>query len=110
MDELEVPDELAGGGIESDQAIRIEVRPGSIPSPEIKCRGTGRTKDQAARFIEPEPRPDIRTADATVGVGRPSFMAGLTGSRNGVEAPDEFSSPDVVGADRTGRDGPWSFS
>src|ERR1700674_723946 len=98
LGELEIPFELAGVGIESEQRVAIKIVAGSafaaIAGRRIACRpkscigagivGTGDPGRRAATFP---------------GVAFPSFVAGLTRTGNRVEAPFTFASGGVVSVD-----------
>ena len=105
MHELLMPHAPSGPRVEGDEAVREKILPETIATPEIKRGGTRRAKKQGTLLIEREAGPDVHAADVSVGIRRPRFVAGLAGLRDGVEAPDEFSGANIVGADMPGRGG-----
>ena len=101
VDHLVVPDAVAGAGVEGDEGICVEVVSDAVAAPEVEGGGTGGAEDEAALLVEGEAGPDVGAAGVLIGGGWPGFVAGFTGLGNGVEAPDQFTGAEVIGADGT---------
>ena len=95
---LEIPDQLAGAGVERDQAVAEEVRASAVRSIEVvlgACRGH---EEHPALCVQRHAAPCVRPADCLPCVLRPGVVAGFTGMRHGVEGPRLFACKNVEGA------------
>ena len=103
MHGLEVPQPLAGLGVEREQAVGEEVLPDPIGAIEVVVRRAGRHIDDAALLVDRHRSPVVGAADVLVRLFRPGVVAELAGLRNRVELPHLLPGDDVVGADVAGR-------
>ena len=108
MDALEVPEALAGGGVEGEEGVGVEIVAEAGCAVEVGYRGAGGDVDDAAVGVDGHAGPVVGCAGGLPGVGgpglaMPGFVAGFAGVGDGVEGPAEGSGADVVGADVAGR-------
>ena len=103
--ELEMPAQFSGGGVERQQAVRIQIVAEAIRSVEIRRRRTGRDEHQPALRIERHAGPAIGAADVLPRVLRPGVVTGLAGLGNGVKAPAQRAGSHVIRAHVAGRGG-----
>ena len=101
--ELEVPDPLAGAGVERQEARAVQVRARAIGAVVVVGRRPGREIGDAAGDVHRQLAPGVDRADVLVGVGRPGVVAELARLRDGVEAPHLLAGEDVEGAHVSGR-------
>src|ERR1035438_2243539 len=85
MHALEVPDALAGGGIEREQGVGVEVVAGAVATVVVEDRGAGRRVDDAVLGIESHAGPVVGRAGSLPGVWRPGFVAHFARMGNSVE-------------------------
>ena len=100
-----MPDALAGVRIEREERVGEQVVAGTVCAVEIGRGGSGGDEDESTLYIDCHARPVVGTARVGPGVLRPSVVAELAGTRNGVERPAQPSCSDVVGADVSVRRG-----
>ncbi len=105
VDALEVPEALAGVGVEGEERVGEEIVADAIAAVEIHDGGAGWCVDDAVFGVEGHAGPVVGGASGLPGVGRPGAGAEFAGARDGAEAPDELAGADVVGADVAGRGG-----
>src|SRR5437879_5753264 len=103
MHELEMPHAPAGGGVQGQQAVGVNVLADAIAAPKIKRRRTGGDEDHSPLFVHCHARPAVRATDVLPGVGRPGLVTRLARIRNRVERPDDLAGARVVSADVPGR-------
>src|SRR5438876_12081962 len=98
MHHLEMPQALAGAGIERQQAVAEEIGAAAIGAIEVVLRARRGGVDDAALFVDREFAPDIRSADALPRILGPSVIPELAGARNGVESPHQLPGHDIESA------------
>ena len=103
MHELEVPDALAGVGLQRDQRVGVEVGAEPVAAPEVERGRPRRHEDEPAGLVDGHARPVVGGTDALPGVGRPGLVPRLARTRNGVEDPPALSGAHVERADVPGR-------
>src|SRR4051794_4937175 len=103
MDELVMPEPLAGPRIEREQTIAVKIRPLAIRAVQVVSRGSEREVRDPALFVDRNFAPRIHAARGLPGVLRPRFVTELAGMRDCVEGPDELPAQDVVRAQIAGR-------
>src|SRR5258708_26851642 len=91
MHSLKVPDELAGGGIESKQRIGEEIVTCPIPTVEIVYRRTSWDVDDSPFCIDRHTGPVIGSARRLPCVFGPGFVSLLARMRDGVKRPADRS-------------------
>ena len=99
MDHLEVPDPLAGLGVDADEAVRKQVVAGAMPAVHVVGRRAGRQVDVAQLEVGAEHRPDVRHPRVLPGVVEPRLDPRLAGPRDRTPGPPEGARPDVVRPD-----------
>ena len=99
MDELLMPDALAGSRIEAHEAAREQVVAGPMAAVEVAGRRLDRQIDVAELFVGGERRPDRRVAGIRPRIVQPRVVAELARLRNGVEGPQPLARADVEAAD-----------
>lgn len=99
MNALEVPEALAGVGVESEEGVGVEVVAEAVEAVEVVDGGAGGDVDDAALFVEGHAGPVVGGAGDLPGVFGPGLVAGFAGKGDGVEDPAELAGVDVVGAD-----------
>jgi hypothetical protein len=99
MDALEVPEALAGVGVEGEECVGEEVVADAIGAVEVTYRGACRDVDDAALGVDGHPCPVVGCSCGLPGVCRPGLVAVFAGEWNGVEGPAELTGVDVEGAD-----------
>ena len=77
MDQLEVPDALAGARVEADQAIGEEIVAGAVAAVEIAGRRLDRDVDVAEFLVGAQRRPGAGVAGVLPGVVLPGLVAEL---------------------------------
>src|SRR5262249_18219854 len=95
VDHLEVPQALAGPGVERKKCVGEKVRARSVDTVKIVLGARGRRINNAASLVEGEFTPDITSADNLPGVWRPGTVAEPSRMRNGVESPYQLAGSDV---------------
>ena len=94
---LEVPDPLAGAGVEADDGLREEVVAEAVSAVVVVARRPDREVDEPPFGVEGHGRPDVRVADSVPGAVLPGVVAELAGLRDQVEGPDQLAG---FGAER----------
>ena len=102
---LEVPDALAGRGVEGEQGVGEEVGAHAVAAVEVGGGRAGGDENEAPLVVHRHARPVVGGADAEPGVGRPGVVAELAGMRDGVEDPPHLAGAHVEGADVPGGGG-----
>ncbi len=102
MHALEVPEALAGGGIEGEQGIGVEVVADAVAAVIVEDGGAGGRVDDAVLGVESHAGPVVGGAGSLPGIGRPGFVARFAGMGDGVEGPAQLAGADVEGADVAG--------
>src|SRR5215469_4710593 len=92
---LEIPEELAGVGIESEQTIGVQVRSRPVGAVEAARRVADGQEDHAALFIHADQTPHARAGSFPPSVRPPGPCVHLARSRDQVKAPDQLSSTNV---------------
>src|SRR4029453_9393747 len=96
---LEVPDALAGRGLQAQDRVRVQVVSESVRAVEVVGRRAGPGVDETALDVERESRPRVRATDVFPRILRPGVVAGLARMRDRVERPALAAGVDVEGAD-----------
>ena len=99
MHELEVPDPLAGLGVQADQRVREQVVAGAVPAVVVGHRRADRQVDRAELRVGAHVRPDVRPAGPFPRLVAPGLVAELARLRNRVEDPLHLAGAHVVAAD-----------
>ena len=99
MHHLEMPQALAGPGIQGQQSVGEQICAAAIHAVEIVFRARGGRVDNSACLVDGELAPDIRSAHAIAGILRPRVIPEFTGARNGMERPGEISRANIKCAD-----------
>jgi len=102
VDHLEVPEALAGAGVESEEAITEKTDAGTVGTVEIIGWGAEGKVGDAALFIDGDFAPGVDAAEEFPGVFGEGFVAEFAGVGDGVELPGEFAGEDIVGAEVAG--------
>ena len=103
MHELEVPDPLAGGGVEADEALGEQVVSGAVAAIGVVGGRFDRQVDVPQLQVGGHRRPDTRVAGIGPGVVLPGVVAELTCHRDGVKDPASLAGPYVVTPNEPGR-------
>src|SRR3954466_15859036 len=98
-----MPDALARRRAQAEDRVREEIVAVPIGSVEVVRRRSGRCVDQAARVVERDTRPRVRTAAVLPRVWRARVVAELARMRNAVKGPSLRAGIDIEGADVAGR-------
>ena len=97
MHSLKMPDALACIRVECKQRVCVEIVAESVAAIEIHYgRARGHIHNAMLR-IEGHAGPVVCCACCFPRVGRPGFVTGFAGQRNGVEDPAQFASSQVEG-------------
>ena len=99
MDELLKPFQLAGGGVERDQAVAVEIVAVTVRAIEVRSGRAQRNIGDSARNVHRDEAPGVGAGAILPAIGRPRIVAGLTGTRHGVERPHQLAGASVPGAD-----------
>ena len=99
---LEVPQVLAGAGVEGKDAIGKEVGSFAVGTVEVIGGGAEGEVGDAAFFVDGDFPPGVDAANPFVCVFRPGVVAHFAGVGDGVEGPHEFACAGVVGAEVAG--------
>ena len=102
MQQLVVPEALAGAKVERQQRIAEQVVPFAIAAPQIEGRRAEREIPDATLLVDRELGPRVRAAGGLPRIGRPGVVAELARARNRVERPDEPAGQHIEGADVSG--------
>jgi len=94
-DALEMPDALAGAGVERQHAVGEQVIAVAVDAVEIERRRAGGGEHHRVLLVHRDAGPGIRAADERVGVRRPCVVREFAGQRNRVEHPAELACVDV---------------
>ena len=97
MNGLEVPDALAGFGVQGEQALGVDVVAGPVAAPEVAGRRRGGDVDVAELLVAGHRSPDVGAADPLPGVVVPRLGELLAFLRDRMEAPLRLAGADVVG-------------
>ena len=103
MNGLEVPDALAGFGVEAEQALGVDVGAGPVAAPKIAGRRRRGDVYVAELLVAGHRSPDVGAANPLPGVVVPRLGELLALPRNRVEPPLRLAGTDVVGAHVAGR-------
>src|SRR5208282_1121147 len=96
MHELLIPDELAGVGVERNEAITEQSIAETMAAVKFGASaGSDRYEDEAALGIEREKAPNVGAELRVPAIANPRFVSRLAGLRPGVERPDEFAGVGV---------------
>ena len=97
--ELAVPQELAGLGVERDQRVRVEI--GAWPKLAVEVRRgiADRQVDDAGLGVERERRPQAAAAMLERLCALPGVGAGLAGIGDEIELPHRLAGLELEGAD-----------
>ena len=96
--ELEVPNPLAGLGVEADQRVREQVVAGTVAAVVVGDRRADGQVDVAQLGVGAHVRPHVGPARPLPRVVAPGLVAELAGLRDGVEDPLHLAGADVVAA------------
>ena len=77
MDQLLMPAANAGGRVERDQRVGVEVGARPVAAVEVVRRRAQRQVHQAPRLVDAHRRPDVDAGPPLPGIGRPGVVAGL---------------------------------
>ena len=105
MDELIVPDALAGASIERKKRVGKEVLPETIAAVEIVSSGSGRNVNDAALGVEAQARPGIGATRKLPRILGPRVISKFSRMRDRVETPHELAGPDIERTDVTRNSG-----
>src|SRR5581483_8749612 len=100
---LEVPDALAGLGLEGKHAIGEQIVADPVRTIKVESCRAGGDKYKPSPLIKAHPRPIVGAANVLPRLLWPGFVAKLTRMGDGVEGPSNSSRADIVGADVPGR-------
>jgi len=103
VDELEVPDDLAGPGVETDDALRIQVVPEPVAAVIVVGRRAGRDVDIAQLRIGAEQPPSIGGAGVAPRLVLPGLVPRLARLGNRMKLPQLAAGAHIEAADVTGR-------
>ena len=98
VDRLEVPDPLAGLGVDADDAFGEEVVAGAHAAVPVVGRGAGRQIDVAELLVDRHRAPDVRVAAVAPRFVVPGVGAELPALGDGVEDPLHFAGAGVEAA------------
>ena len=93
VDELEVPEALAGLQIDGDEALAEQIVAGPMAAEVVAGRNLDRQVRDAELFVDGHLRPDAGVAGVGPRVLQPRVVAELAGLRNGVEDPEPLAGP-----------------
>src|SRR6202012_5208839 len=102
MNELKMPQPLAGARVQRHERIAEQVLPLAISTVKIVAGRSERNINDAALFIQRHFAPVLNAAYGLPGIRRPSVVSEFTGMRNRVEYPREFACVHVERANRAG--------
>ena len=102
MHALEVPQPLAGLGIQRQQTVGEQIAAHPVRAIKVVHRRAGGRKDNAALLVNHHAGPVVGGAGGLPGIHRPAVMTKFTGARNGVEDPAQLAGVHVPGADTAG--------
>ena len=104
MDDLEVPDALAGPGVEARAMLSAEQVVAGPRAAVVVAGGVlGRQVDVAELLVAADQRPGAAVARVGPRVVQPRLVAELALARHDVEGPQVLAGADVVAADVVGR-------
>src|SRR5688572_3492155 len=103
MQQLVMPEPLAGAQIECKERIAKEVVSFAIAAPQIECGGSEREISDAALLVDCELGPRVCAARSFPRIGRPRVVAELSRTRDRMEGPHKFAGQHVERANVTGR-------
>ena len=89
VDQLLVPQELAGPGVERDDRVAVEVLPLAIATVIVGRRRAERRVDDAAFGVDREEGPHVRAGSVLPAVAFPGLHAWLPRSRHRMELPEQ---------------------
>ena len=96
---LEVPDPLAGPGVDADQALRVQVVAVSVPAVLVVRGGRCRQVDVVELRVVRHPVPHVGVAGVLCRAVQPGLIACLVLLRDGVERPELPARAHVVRLD-----------
>src|SRR5206468_4344083 len=96
--ELEVPEILAGVGIDRDHRRREQIVAGTVDADAIVVRRAERHVEDAALRIERRITPDVDARTVLRAVSTPRVVAKLSRPRNSMERPHQPAGSGVPGA------------
>ena len=102
-DALEMPDSLAGCGVQGQQRVGEQIVSHAIGPIKVGGRRAGRNINDAALAVQRHAGPVVGGAGVSPGILRPCVVAEFAGMRNGMERPAERPAADIVGANVPGR-------
>ena len=88
---LEVPDPLAGAGVEADDGLREEVVAEAVSAVVVVAWRPDGEVDEPAFGVEGHRRPDVGVAYPVPGAVLPGVVSELAGLRDQVEGPDQLA-------------------
>ena len=103
MDRLEMPDALAGLGVDADDALGEQVVPMPHPAVPVVGRRAGREIDVAELLVDGHRSPDVRVSAVAPRLVLPGIRPELVALRNGVEDPLHLAGARVEAAHVPGR-------
>src|SRR5215469_12331794 len=95
MNRLEVPELFARRGVDSDEAVGIEIVAEAIAAVEIVRARAGGGKDDAALLIHGNAGPGIGAAGFQIRIFGPGVITLLAGIWDCMEGPEQFAAADV---------------
>ena len=103
VNELLMPDPLAGAGVDRDERVGEQVVALAIAAVEVVARAAEADERDAVLLVDGELAPVVPAAADLLVAFRPRVVAELPFVRNDMEDPGELPGPHVVGMDVGGR-------
>src|SRR5262245_28559248 len=103
VNELLMPDPLAGASIDRDERVGVQVVAFAIAAVEVVTRGAESDERDAVLLVDRELAPVVHATADLVMAFRPRVVAELAFVRNDMEDPRELPRPNVVGVNVGGR-------
>src|SRR6516164_9929817 len=98
MHALEIPNHLAGSGVEREQAVGVKIVTHTVESVKVGNRRSGWNEHEAALDIDSHSGPVIRGPCYLPCALGPGLVPRFAGVRDRVEAPLQFARTHVVSA------------
>src|SRR5580698_5915291 len=98
MHKLEMPNSLAGFGVQCDQAVGKQIVSDAVSAIKVGSGRSGGYKDDPAFRVERHPRPVVGCPAISPRCLRPCLVAQLAGVRNGMKRPSQLPAVRVEGA------------
>src|SRR5262249_35190339 len=98
MHHLVMPAQLAGQGVESDDAVGVQIRPLPVAAVEAVGRIAARQHHHAPLDIDRPRAPLARTGPVDTAVRRPGLAARLARLGYKLEPPEKLPGPRIVAA------------